>query len=34
VEDLDPDVVSERHYALNWLTNYRYQEWDQVTTDT
>jgi hypothetical protein len=34
VEDLDPDVVSERHYALNWLTNYRYQEWDDVTTDT
>jgi hypothetical protein len=34
VEDLDRDVVSERHYALNWLTNYRYQEWDQVTTDT
>ena len=34
MEDLDSDVVQERHYALNWLTNYRYQEWDDVTTDT
>jgi hypothetical protein len=34
IDDLDPDVVSERHYALNWLTHYRYQEWDDVTTDT
>jgi uncharacterized protein DUF4272 len=33
-EGLDADVIYERHYALNWLTNYRYQEWDQVTTDT
>ncbi len=34
MEDLDADVVQERHHALNWLTNYRYQEWDDVTTDT
>ena len=31
---LNPSVVYERHYALNWLTNYRHQEWDNVTTDT
>ena len=30
---LDPDVVWERHYALNWLTWYA-DEWDDVTTDT
>jgi len=33
-DGLDPDVIYERHYALNWLTSYQYQEWDQVTTDT
>lgn len=31
---LDVDVVSERHYALNWLINYMNQAWDDVTTDT
>lgn len=31
---LDADVIYERHYALNWLTRYMYQEWDDVTTDT
>ncbi len=30
---LNPDVVVERHYALNWLTWYA-DEWDDVTTDT
>jgi hypothetical protein len=30
---LDPSVVVERHYALNWLTWYA-SEWDDVTTDT
>ncbi len=34
MEDLDNDVVEERHHVLNWLTYYRYQEWDEVTTDT
>ena len=34
IEDLDSDVVEERHYVLNWLTNYQYQPWDEVTTDT
>jgi len=31
---LSPDVVMERHYALNWLIGYMNQEWDDVTTDT
>jgi hypothetical protein len=34
IEDLDSDVIEERHYVLNWLTNYQYQDWDKVTTDT
>ncbi|GLR16210.1 DUF4272 domain-containing protein [Portibacter lacus] len=29
-----PGVVYERHYALNWLINYRKQDWDNVSTDT
>ncbi|QJB39263.1 DUF4272 domain-containing protein [Chitinophaga oryzae] len=29
-----PGVVYERHYALNWLINYRNQPWDSVTCDT
>ena len=31
---LDPGVVYERHYALNWLIGYQGQAWDEVTTDT
>lgn len=31
---LDPDVIFERHYALNWLATYMYQAWDDVGTDT
>ncbi|HKS59054.1 MAG TPA: DUF4272 domain-containing protein [Steroidobacteraceae bacterium] len=31
---LDPGVVYERHYALNWLIRYSDQEWDDVSTDT
>ncbi|ANF97890.1 hypothetical protein AR543_18950 [Paenibacillus bovis] len=31
---LDAGVVHERHYALNWLTGYLDQEWDDVRTDT
>lgn len=34
METVHPGVVYERHYALNWLINYRNQKWDQVTTDT
>lgn len=32
--DLDPGVVLERHYALNWLIRYNDADWDDVTTDT
>ena len=32
--NLDPSVVMERHYALNWLIGYMNQEWDDVSTDT
>jgi len=31
---LDSGVVQERHLALNWLTNYGGDDWDEVTTDT
>ena len=27
-------VVYERHYSLNWLTNYMGQTWDDISTDT
>lgn len=32
--NLDPSVVYERHYSLNWLINNLNQDWDNVTTDT
>lgn len=32
--DLQPDVVYERHYALNWITKYGDQSWDNVSTNT
>ncbi|GGH58380.1 hypothetical protein HNQ91_000412 [Filimonas zeae] len=31
---MEAGVVYERHYALNWLTGYEEQEWDEVQTDT
>lgn len=31
---LDPSVVYERHYALNWLIGYGGQAWDDISTDT
>ena len=31
---LNPSVVLERHYAINWVTNYEGLEWDEITTDT
>jgi hypothetical protein len=31
---LEPGVVQERHYALNWLIGYMDQDWDDVSTDT
>mgnify|MGYP003577157264 CR=1 FL=1 len=33
-DGLNPGVIQERHYALNWLTGYDGQEWDGITTDT
>jgi len=27
-------VVQERHYAMNWITGYCGQAWDEITTDT
>jgi len=34
IDDLNSDVVYERHYALNWLINYMEQEWDDISCDT
>jgi len=31
---LNQGVIYERHYSLNWLTNYMDQKWDEVSTDT
>jgi hypothetical protein len=31
---LDPGVVLERHYTLNWLIGYMGQAWDDISTDT
>ena len=31
---LDAGVVMEWHYALNWLTCYNDQDWDDISTDT
>lgn len=28
------DVIQERHYALNWLTNFENADWDDVDTPT
>ena len=33
-QEVHPGVVYERHYALNWLINYRDQDWDDVSCDT
>lgn len=37
IDGLDPDVVMERHFALNWLTGFqndRRAEWDDIDTPT
>jgi len=31
---IHPGIVYERHYALNWLTQYQNQDWDNVQTNT
>lgn len=32
--NLNPSVLYERHYSLNWLTHHQNQDWDQVQTNT
>jgi len=32
--ELQPSVIYERHYALNWLINYEDAKWDDVSTST
>ena len=32
--NLNPSIIYERHYSLNWLTNYQNQAWDDVQTNT
>jgi len=32
--NINSSVVYERHYALNWLTNYQNDAWDDVQTNT
>ena len=31
---LDPEIIYEWHYAINWITKYGDADWDDVTTDT
>ena len=32
--NINPSVIYERHYSLNWLIQYQDQEWDNVQTNT
>ncbi|WP_281233048.1 DUF4272 domain-containing protein [Flavobacterium gelatinilyticum] len=34
IEGINPGIVYERQYALNWLIHYMDQDWDNVTCDT
>ncbi|MCR4032037.1 MULTISPECIES: DUF4272 domain-containing protein [Flavobacterium] len=34
IEGINPGIVYERQYALNWLIHYMGQDWDNVTCDT
>lgn len=34
IENINPGIVYERQYALNWLIQYMDQDWDNVTCDT
>jgi hypothetical protein len=31
--ELNPSIITERHYAINWVTYYA-DNWDDITTDT
>lgn len=33
-EGLEPGVIAERHYALNWLLRFQNADWDDVDTPT
>ena len=33
-EDLDADVVMQRHHTLNWLVRFQHAPWDEVDTPT
>ena len=33
-DDINLEIVHQRHYAFNWLTGYCGQEWDEISTDT
>jgi hypothetical protein len=33
-KEIDEGIIRERHRALNWLTRYMNQDWDDVATDT
>ena len=32
--NINPSIIYERHYALNWLTNHENRSWDDVQTNT
>lgn len=34
IAGIDPDVVMERHHALNWLVRFQHAGWDEVDTPT
>jgi hypothetical protein len=33
-DEVSPEVVHERHYAINWIIGDIGQEWDDISTDT
>nr|WP_199001125.1 DUF4272 domain-containing protein [Flavobacterium sp. ASV13] len=34
IEEINPGIVYERQYALNWLISYMEQDWDSISCDT
>lgn len=34
IKGINPGIVYERQYALNWLINYMGQDWDSISCDT
>lgn len=33
-QEIDIEIVQERHHAINWVIGYERLSWDEVTTDT